>query len=169
MISVIPNLAGTSLNLHVPNKKRGSMNNLSDEKINFINKFLDEPLIARLATADLNGQPHAVPVWYGWDGTSIWVSSFSNTRKIKDLYQNPRISIVIDKSEEGGETKAVIMEGKAELVVEPRDFLKKQFLWIYQRYLGEEGVKEQQPREWIEDSHNLLVKLNPEKVYMWSW
>ncbi len=145
------------------------MNNLSDEKINFINKLLDEPLIARMATADLNNQPHVVPVWYGWDGKSIWVSSFSNTRKINELHQNPRISIMIDTAEEAGETKAVILEGKAELVVEPRDFLRKHFLWIYQRYLGEEGVKEKQPQEWIEDSHNLLIKLTPEQVYTWDW
>lgn len=145
------------------------MNNIPDEKAIFVNKILDEPLIARLATADLNGQPHVVPVWYAWDGKSIWVSSFSNTRKIKDLQNNPKLSIAIDTSDDDGKTSAVILEGKADLVVEPRDFLRKQFLWIYTRYLGEDGVKEKQPQEWIEDPHNLLVKLTPKNVYTWNW
>ena len=145
------------------------MNDLTDEKTTFINKTLDKPLIARLATADLNGQPHVVPVWYAWDGKSIWVSSFSNTRKIKDLQNNPKISVAIDTSDDGGKTRAVILEGKAELVIEPRDFLRKQFLWIYTRYMGEDGVKEKQPQEWIEDPHNLLIKLTPEQVFTWDW
>lgn len=145
------------------------MNELTEENRSLANSLLTEPLIARLATSDQNNQPHVVPVWFAWDGASIWVSSFSNTRKIKDIQQNPKISIAIDVGGATGGSKAVIMEGKAELVVEPREFLRKQFLWIYQRYLGEVGVKGKQPLEWIEDPHNLLVRFTPEQVLVWSW
>lgn len=145
------------------------MNTVPEEKQIIMNQMLNQPLIARLATADQSNQPHVVPVWFGWDGEDLWISSFSNTRKIKDLQQNPKISVAIDVSGDTGETKAVIMEGQAELVVEPRDFLRKQFQWIYTRYLGEEGVKAKDPQDWIEDSHNLLVKLSPKQVYLWTW
>jgi nitroimidazol reductase NimA-like FMN-containing flavoprotein (pyridoxamine 5'-phosphate oxidase superfamily) len=145
------------------------MNKLAEEKQIVMNQVLSQPLIARLATADLNNQPHVVPVWFGWDGEYLWISSFSNTRKIKDLQQNPKVSVAIDVSGDDGKTQAVIMEGQAELVVEPRDFLRKQFQWIYTLYLGEEGVKAKDPQEWIEDSHNLLIKLSPEQVYVWNW
>jgi PPOX class probable F420-dependent enzyme len=144
------------------------MKKITPETKKFIDEFLEEPLIARLATADPNGQPHVVPVWYAWDGESIWISSYSNTRKIADLEKNPKISIAIDITGDHGETKAVIFEGSAELVKEPRDFLQKQFLWIYKRYMGEEGVLEKSPQEWIADPHNLLIKLIPENVYIWS-
>jgi hypothetical protein len=81
-----------------------------------IDEFLARPLLARLATANpATGQPHVVPLWYGWDGTSIWISSFRSTRKIRELQKNPRCSIVIDMAEEGKETKAVILEGEVEL------------------------------------------------------
>jgi len=51
-----------------------------------IDEFLARPLLARLATADpATGQPHIVPLWYGWDGTSIWISAFRSTRKIREL------------------------------------------------------------------------------------
>ncbi len=145
------------------------MMTLSDEKRQFINSFLEEPLIARMATADASGQPHAVPVWYGWDGESIWISSYRNTRKVADLQQNPKISIVIDVAGDAGGTKAVIFEGAVSLVKEPRDLLRKQFIWIYTRYMGEEGVKAEDPQRWIEDPHNLLIKLTPATVTTWHW
>ncbi len=44
------------------------MNQLPDEKKQFIDIFLTQPHIARMATADKEGHPHVVPVWYAWDG-----------------------------------------------------------------------------------------------------
>lgn len=142
---------------------------IEKEKKRFIDTFLQAPLLARLATADGSGQPHVIPVWFGWDGESIWVSSYSNTRKVSDLEANPKIAITIDVAGDEGETKAVIFEGQAELVKGPADFLHSQFLWIYTRYLGEEGVLAKSPQEWIADPHNLLIKLTPQKVFTWQW
>ena len=98
---------------------------ISKEKKQFIDTFLEEPLLARLATADRSGQPHVIPVWYGWDGESMWVSSYSNTRKVSDLEENSKIAIVIDIAGEKIDTKAVIFEGQAELVKGPSEFLRK--------------------------------------------
>lgn len=140
------------------------MNSISDEKREIINGFLKQPLIARMATADLNGQPHVVPVWFGWDGATLWISSYSNTRKVGELEKNPKISLVIDIAEANNENKGVIFEGSVELVREPREFLRDKFVWIYTRYLGPEGVLAQEPQSWIEDPHNLLIKLTPDKV-----
>jgi PPOX class probable F420-dependent enzyme len=137
--------------------------NTADD-LKFLHDFLNLPLIARMATADLNGQPHVVPVWFGWDGDSIWISSYSNTRKIGDLRKNPKISISIDGSDNVNHPQAVILEGQVELIEQPRVFLRKQFYWIYTRYLGENGVLEKDPQEWIEDPHNLLIKLKPQRT-----
>ena len=42
----------------------------------------------RLATANPRTlQPHVVPVWFWWDGTSLWISAFSSTRKVKELLE----------------------------------------------------------------------------------
>jgi PPOX class probable F420-dependent enzyme len=131
-----------------------------------INEFLEKPLIARMATADSTGQPHVVPVWYGWDGEYIWISSYSNTRKINDLRRNPKISIAIDISDEENNTRAVIFEGQVELVESPREFLRAKFIWIYTRYLGEKGILQKDPQEWINDPHNLLILLKPTKMML---
>ncbi len=72
-------------------------------------------------------------------------------------------------SVEGGQTSAVILEEEAELLREPRNFLKKQFYWIYQCYLGKEGMLAKDKQEWIEDALNTLIKLTPQRVFTWDW
>ena len=110
-----------------------------------------------------------VPVWFGWDGTSIWISSFASTRKVNELMQNPWVSIAVDVGDETGQTRAVILEGRAVLVSEPRELVRQQSTWIYTRYLGEAGVLEKEPQSWIADPENLLIKLTPERAFAWSY
>lgn len=145
-----------------------AMDQLPKEKQQFINTFLEAPRLARMATADRQRQPHVVPVWYAWDGESMWISAFADTRKIKDLEENPLISIAIDEVNAKGTTNAVILEGKVELLREPKEFVQKQYLWIYTRYLGEERVLEKTYQDWIKDPLNTLVKLTPQKIFTWS-
>ncbi len=99
----------------------------------------------------------------------MWVSAFSSTRKVKDLEENPLISVAIDETKDNDATRAVILEGKAELLREPAEFLKRQFTWIYARYVGEEHVGEAKYQDWIVDPENTLIKLVPLKVFTWKW
>jgi nitroimidazol reductase NimA-like FMN-containing flavoprotein (pyridoxamine 5'-phosphate oxidase superfamily) len=136
--------------------------------MNEIDAFLDQPLLARMATADpQTNQPHVVPVWYGWDGQTLWISAFRSTRKVRELLNNPRISVVIDVSEGEG-LRAVLMEGQAELFSEPRAGLEELTAWVYERYLGPEGVKAADPQSWIKDPEALLIKLTPQKIKTWK-
>lgn len=135
----------------------------------WMNEFLARNLLARMATADPDtAQPHVVPVWFGWDGAVLWIHSYRTTRKIRELQRNPLISVVVDVPGGEEESKAVVFEGRAELVSGPRDWLEKQIAWIYEKYLGPEGVLEPDPQEWIHSPDGLLIKLAPEKVYSWK-
>ncbi len=145
------------------------MKTIPEDKRKLIDAFLEKPLIARMATADRHARPHVVPVWYAWDGTTIWISSFASTRKVAELRQNPYLSISIDVAEQNGATRAVILEGKSELITEPREFVASQSYWIYKRYLGDEGVLAKEPQSWIHDPENLLIKLTPEDIYTWEF
>jgi len=144
------------------------MKKVSEEKKAFIDKFLSAPLIARMATADPNGRPHVVPVWFGWDGNSLWISSFANTRKMGELKTNPYLSVVIDVAEENGANNAVVFEGKCELITEPRSLVEQKSTWIYTRYLGEKGVLAKDPQSWIHDPLNTIIKLTPEDTFVWQ-
>jgi nitroimidazol reductase NimA-like FMN-containing flavoprotein (pyridoxamine 5'-phosphate oxidase superfamily) len=121
-----------------------------------------------MATVDPHTlQPHVVPVWYGWDGENLWISAFRSTRKVRELVKNPLISVVIDV-DQGEGIRAVLLEGKAELFTEPRERMEELTAWIYERYLGPEGVKAADPQSWIKDPEALLIKLKPTRVKSWK-
>jgi nitroimidazol reductase NimA-like FMN-containing flavoprotein (pyridoxamine 5'-phosphate oxidase superfamily) len=141
---------------------------LTPEKQSLVDAFLAAPHIARLATADAAGAPHVVPVWYGWDGSALWVSSFANTRKISQIEHNPAISVAIDLVDADGTTRAVILEGSAELIRQPRELVHQKSTWIYTRYLGPQGVLAADPQSWIVDPLNLLIKLVPRHISTWG-
>jgi len=137
--------------------------------MNDIDQFLDQPHLARMATANPNTlQPHVVPVWYGWDGASLWINTFGSTRKVRDLLKNPLISVVIDTTGGAGGLTAVLMEGTAEIIREPREMLEAKTTWIYTRYLGPEGVLAAEPQAWIKDPEATLIKLTPSFIKSWK-
>ena len=131
-------------------------------------ELLAQPLLARLATANPStNQPHVVPLWYAWDGESLWMSGFRSTRKIRELQRNPLCSVVIDTTENELDNYGVVFEGRAELIDLPRDLVYDKTIWIYLRYLGPEGMLDPDPQSWIHDPENLLIKLLPERTYTW--
>jgi len=138
------------------------------DRRDLIEAVLAEPVLARLATTNPKTlQPHVVPVWFAWDGESVWISSFVSTRKIRELKKNPRGAVLIESKQEGGKLQAVLLEGPAELVTEPRQLVSEVASRIYIRYLGPEGIREDQPQSWLKDPENLLIKLTPEKIMSW--
>lgn len=137
--------------------------------MNAYDAFLNHPHLARMATANPKTlQPHVVPVWYAWDGSSLWINTFRSTRKVSELLQNPRISVVVDTSSAVDGFSAVLLEGKAEIVALPRPELEEKITWIYIRYLGEEGVKAADPQSWIKDPEATLIRLTPTTVKSWK-
>jgi hypothetical protein len=133
-----------------------------------IDAFLAAPLLARFATASPGTlQPHVVPVWYAWDGETLWISSYESTRKIGELRDNPKCAIVVDVAESVGGVSAVLFEGEAELVTEPRDFVRDMAIRIYTRYMGPEGVLAPDPQEWANSPENLIIKVTPKFVKVW--
>lgn len=131
--------------------------------------LLQQPVLARLATASPKSlQPHVVPVWFMWDGSCIWISAFSSTRKVKELQANPNCAVLIEpKDPVDGMLQAVLFEGQAELVGEPRSLVAEISGRIYARYVGEEGLKSAEIQSWMVDPENRLVKLKPTRRLIW--
>lgn len=131
-------------------------------------EFLQQPLLARLATADpLSGQPHVVPVWYEWDGGYLYISAFKSTRKLREVARNPRISVVVDVMDDPNHNRAVLFEGSAEIIADPAAVAARSTS-LYARYLGEEGILAPAPASWIVDPENRIIRLKPEKVFAWK-
>jgi nitroimidazol reductase NimA-like FMN-containing flavoprotein (pyridoxamine 5'-phosphate oxidase superfamily) len=142
---------------------------LSPEKKTLAEGLLSQPVLARIATANLKtGQPHVVPLWYLWDGASIWISGFRSTRKFRELLANPRCAVLVEPADaKASKIQAVLFEGEAEVITKPRKLVEEMSTRIYLRYLGEEGVKAADPQSWIHDAENLVVRLTPQRVYTW--
>jgi nitroimidazol reductase NimA-like FMN-containing flavoprotein (pyridoxamine 5'-phosphate oxidase superfamily) len=142
---------------------------LSAEKKMQAETLLSQPVLARIATANpKTNQPHVVPLWYLWDGASIWISGFRSTRKFRELLANPRCSILVEPADpKTSKIQGVLFEGAAEVITSPRQLVEEMSTRIYLRYLGEEGVQAADPQSWIHDPENLVVRLTPQRVYTW--
>src|SRR3972149_315461 len=102
------------------------MSIIAAEKKALIEALLNEPVLARIATANARTlQPHVVPVWFLWDGTSIWVHCYIGTRKFKDLISNPRLAVLVESKEKESKLQAVLLEGPVEIVAEPRKLVEE--------------------------------------------
>jgi len=55
--------------------------------------LLDGPVVVTLATVMPNGQPHTAPVWCMYDDSHIIIEASQDTRKVKNVRHNPRVSI----------------------------------------------------------------------------
>jgi general stress protein 26 len=92
--------------------------NMSKEEID---DFLNGRLIARLSTIGKDGFPNISPVWYYWDGESIFFDLGVKRANTKNLRRNPRCSVVIDidnrpvSGMRENFARAVLIKGNAEL------------------------------------------------------
>ena len=131
-------------------------------------ELLAQPFLARLATANPNTlQPHVVPVWFLWEGESLWISAFTSTRKVKDIERNQRCAVLIEPNlPSESEIQAVLMEGVVQLHAD-QPFVAEMSERIYEKYMGPEGVQGAEPQSWKTDPENRLIEMTPEKVFVW--
>lgn len=136
-----------------------------------IEEFLSIPRIARMATIN-DGKPHIVPVWFYYDGTNVIVPTAKETKKTKNLQNDPNVSIVIDVVEgQPGDLsffngKAVIIEGIAKIrdEIDNNSFARK----TYERYVGKSALS----NPFVQFSVNLpryVIVIKPTKIISWNF
>lgn len=59
----------------------------------------------------LDDQPRILPMWFRWDGSSVWMETSPTFRNYEVLRQNVRAAVAIDESLGGLRLRAVIMCG----------------------------------------------------------
>jgi PPOX class probable F420-dependent enzyme len=83
-----------------------------------LDTFLSEERTCRVATVGRDGAPHNTPLWFAWDGTSLWLSSLFKSQRWTDVARDPRVSIVVDAGVGYGELRGVELIGSLEQVGE---------------------------------------------------
>ena len=94
------------------------MLDLTKERDAHIDERLRAELMMWLSTVRPDGRPHLVPVWFLWDGRSILIFSRPNQQKLLNLRHNPNVVVALDTAGQGDDI--VMIEGKAELLDDPR-------------------------------------------------
>jgi PPOX class probable F420-dependent enzyme len=143
---------------------RGTIGKLAG---NELDTFLEQGIVARVATLDEHGWPYVVPAWFEWDPPedSFWLVARKKSAWALHLQQNPRVALSID--DEGAPYRKFQAQGLAEIVEEPNiggawvEIAKRMSV----RYLGEHGPDYLVPTL---DQPRWLIRVRPERVRTWQ-
>lgn len=91
-----------------------SILDLTNKRDAHIDQRLRENLIIWLTTVRPDGRPHAVAVWFLWDGETFLIFSQPNTQKIRNLQHNLNVLLAVDDTHQGADP--ITIEGTATLL-----------------------------------------------------
>jgi len=139
------------------------MLDLTKERDAHIDQRLRSDPIIWLTTVRANGRPHTVPVWFLWDGKTILMFSQPETQKIRNLRNNPNVTLALDGTNEGGDV--VVLEGKAELLKEKSiEVLQPGYFTKYDAAIQGMG----QTPESLAQSFSEVIRITPTKFIGWN-
>jgi PPOX class probable F420-dependent enzyme len=75
-----------------------------------VQKRLEKELMIWLATCGRDGRPHAVPVWFLWDGKTFLIYSVPG-QKVNDIEANPEVQLHFNTTPDGDDV--VRIDGEA--------------------------------------------------------
>jgi PPOX class probable F420-dependent enzyme len=91
-----------------------SILDLTRERDAHIDQRLRNDITIWLNTVRPNGRPHAVVVWFLWDGEAILIFSQPKTQKLRNLQHNPNVLLAVDNTRDGSDP--ITIEGIASLL-----------------------------------------------------
>jgi len=129
--------------------------------------FLHQARVARLATASATGEPHVVPVCFIFDGTYFYSAidskpkrvAAARLRRLQNLRENPRASLVIDHYEEDwARLRYVLVMGSSEILETGQD---------RERALDMLREKYPQYHAMRDFGQGPVIRLTPKRVVSW--
>ena len=130
-------------------------------------RWLARATTGHLATSDLSGAPHVIPVCYVFkDGFLYSVldqkpkrTPHARLRRVKNIKANPQVSLVVDHYEDDWRRLGYILVfGRAELLQQGEEH-DQAVLLLREKY--------HQYRE-MDLEGNLVIKITPERVVAWG-
>ncbi len=77
-----------------------------------VEKRLLEEQVIWLTTVSPSGMPQPNPVWFYWDGDTVLIYSQPDAYKVKNLINNPKVSLNFEGVAEQGEN-VIVLTGEA--------------------------------------------------------
>jgi nitroimidazol reductase NimA-like FMN-containing flavoprotein (pyridoxamine 5'-phosphate oxidase superfamily) len=135
-----------------------------------LDEFLATERTCRVATIGRDG-PHATPLWFGWDGTHLWLYSIVKSQRWTDLQRDPRIGVAIDTGVEYLELRGVEITGTVEEVGEiprtgaPCDELTAIEAVFARKYMSSPSGG----GEMFHDGRHGWLRVQPAKIASWDF
>ena len=125
--------------------------------------FVTWERVCRVATAGASGVPHLVPVCHVLAGGKVYFASGDDARKVKNVRENPRVTLTVDLYSDHWEMlRGVMIQGRARLLEQGPRFRRVRDL-LYRKY-------PQYPRmEAISPSDSVIVEVTPTRVFSWGF
>jgi nitroimidazol reductase NimA-like FMN-containing flavoprotein (pyridoxamine 5'-phosphate oxidase superfamily) len=112
-----------------------------------------------LATTRGNRRPHAVPVWFVWDGEQLWFAAHERSQKARNLEQERWAVLHLGDGDD-----VVILEGLAEEVTEASELVLVDAARA-QKYVDPQTGA----RDTVLTEGTLVYRLRPQKVMAWAY
>ena len=79
-----------------------------------VDKFLQEPVLARVGFITEDGSPTVIPVWFDYDGQNIFLIARQRSKWLDYIAKDPRVCVTIDADKLPYEK--VIIQGTASII-----------------------------------------------------
>lgn len=132
-----------------------------------IDEFLTTERTCRMATLGVNGEPHVAPLWFVWDGTSLWLTSLVRSQRWTDVTRDARVAVVVDAGVEFTELRGAQLSGSVVPVGEIPQLdstdpeLTQPELLFARKYAGRE--------DYTPDGRHAWLRLTPDKIVSWDF
>jgi nitroimidazol reductase NimA-like FMN-containing flavoprotein (pyridoxamine 5'-phosphate oxidase superfamily) len=125
-----------------------------------VSELVQARLVSVLCTAEPDGVIHAVPMWFAVLDGRIVLATSSRSRKVANIEQDARATLVIHDSRAGTEICGVSIRGRAELV-------RGRETAGHARYVAPSGRRLPAAREFLA-SDDVAIRLTPESAFTWD-
>ena len=141
---------------------------LSEEEIR---ELLAQEKTCWLATVSPKGEPHLIPIHFGFFDGDVHIIFVSNKSKsVRNIENNPSVCFGINVGERAGEIRCVLIRGEAE-IIDRIDVLKKAYLKVLTRYLPSKKEAEEFLQKLMISgaiTKRTLVVIKPQKIISWK-
>jgi PPOX class probable F420-dependent enzyme len=134
-----------------------------------VQRFIQSHVVARLATAGKDGQPHVIPFCYAFDGAAFYFvvdekpkrQTGKPLKRIRNILENPHVALVIDDyADDWSQLAYVLVSGRAALVEQEEEYHRALGL-LRERYLQYYNMTLTFP-------HNAMIRITPSKLHSWG-
>ena len=124
------------------------------------------PLVANLASCDIDGSPRNSPVWYHWEEGALHMLSDASSSSSRRILNDPRVAVeIIDYDNSHGILRHLGMRGRATVEMMNQALFRR----LLSRYLGSDEAGwnpwfiENVAR--ISDPSGRLIRLVPSSIF----